>query len=150
MRILNLLFLSLVSICSCSDSKTPIAHNYHEIKNHLISWGDIFAQDSDDYYVYFYSERCGHCKEIKQDVISLYLTYRFDFYFVCTDIKAVFGSPIDLIGIDDIDDFYIFGIPFLIHLVEHQLSEYHQGSKEVKDCISILNKKSPIWTLLIL
>ena len=135
------LLFPLLLLSSCS-SEEPIYHNYHEIKCSLISWSDVFVQEEDDYLVYFYSERCGHCKEIKQDIISFYLEDIYSMYFVCTDIEVTFGPNKNLAGIDNIDDFYIFGTPFLLNLVEHKVSAYYIGANEVKEHISILKNKN--------
>ena len=131
--LLSIIFLFL----SCSNYE-PNKHNYHEIKDYNINWSDIFIQDDDDYLVYFYSERCGHCNEIKQDVISFSLEDIFPLYFICTDIEVIIGPTKDLIGVDSIDDFYIFGTPFLIRIYQHAIASYYVGSNEVKDYISIL------------
>ena len=135
---LKLLVLPITFLGSCSNQASVIKHNYHEIRDHLISWSDVFIQNEDDYIVYFYSERCGHCNDIKQDVISFYLEDIFPMYFVCTDIEAIIGPSNDLLGIDNINDFYIFGTPFLSRLISHKVDSYFVGSEEVKECISIL------------
>ena len=137
-RFKYLLLLSFL-LFSCSDDAT--IHNYHEIKEHLISWNSVFEQSEDDYLVYFYSERCGHCNEIKQYVISFYLEGSYPMYFVCSDFEVVLGPKKDLKGIDNIDDFYIFGTPFLVRILLHSIESYYVGVEEVKQCISILNKK---------
>ena len=43
--------------------------------------------------------------------------------------------------IDSIDDFYIFGTPFMIEIKEHSVSGYYAGANEILESISILNKK---------
>ena len=126
-------------LLSCSEDVT--IHNYHEIREHLISWNSVFEQSEDDYLVYFYSERCRHCNEIKQYVISFYLEGSCPMYFVCSDFEVVLGPKKDLKGIDNIDDFYIFGTPFLVRILLHSIESYYVGVEEVKQCISILNKK---------
>ena len=134
---LKFLLFPFFLLVSCSTEEL-IYHNYHETKSCLISWSDVFNQNEDDYLVYFYSESCGHCNEIKQDVISFYLEDIYPMYFVCTDIEVVLGPKNNLVGIDNIDDFYIFGTPFLLNLVDHAVSSYYAGANEVKDYISIL------------
>ena len=133
---LNLLVLSLL-VSSCGQSEPIVTHNYHEIKVHLINWNDIFVQCEDYYLVYFYSERCGHCKEIKQDIISYYFKDINPLYFVCTDIEVEIGPSKDLIGINNIDDFYIFGTPFLIEITNREISNYYAGQAQILEFISI-------------
>lgn len=138
MKMITTLALSTLIITGCTSNnrKTEETHNYHEIRENIIAWNDVFLQDSNDYLVYFYSERCGHCNEIKQDVLSFYFKHLIDMYFVCTDIEVVFGQYKDLTGIDCIDDFYIFGTPFLTRLSENKISDYHVGSNAIKEYVN--------------
>lgn len=132
------LLVPLLTVCGCSTSSSTseTIHNYHETKNSLIPWSDVFLQEENDYLVYFYSERCGHCNEIKQDVISFYLKDLINMYFVCTDIEAVFGQSKDLIGVNNINDFYIFGTPFLSRISSYCVSEYYVGSTQIRNYIN--------------
>lgn len=137
MKKLICLTLPLLIITGCSPSnKEEQNHNYHEIRDHLITWSDIFSIPSTDYLVYFYSERCGHCAEIKNRVIDYYEHTSNEMYFVCTDIDAVYGKTIDLTGIDNVEDFYIFGTPFLTRIYQYKVKEYYAGSNAILDFIN--------------
>ena len=136
MKNLTSLILPVFVLTGCQANPKPeVKHNYYEIKDSLIPWDHVFAQSENNYLVYFYSERCGHCNSIKNEVISYYLTTEETMYFVCTDIDAVFGSQTDLTGINNITDFYIFGTPFLARLVEHAISIYYVGASAILDFI---------------
>ena len=126
----------IAMLASCSSYET-IKHNYHEIKDHLISLSDIFIQEEDTYLVYFYSERCGHCNELKQDILSYYFKQITPMYFICTDIEIVTGPPKDLLGISDINEFYIFGTPFLTLIKDGTVADYYVGKVQILDFISI-------------
>ncbi len=133
----KLILTTLITVlASCSSSET-IKHNYHEIKDHLISWSDIFVQEEDTYLVYFYSERCGHCNELKQDILSYYFKEITPMYFICTDIEIVIGPPKDLLEISDINEFYIFGTPFLTLINDGTVADYYVGKAQILDFISI-------------
>ena len=127
------LVLPILLITGCEPKKQvqKEQHNYHEIKDRLIDFANVFDQAEFDYLVYFYSERCAHCNEIKNDVITYYLNSDKDMYFVCTDLDVVFGPQSDLTGIDNIDDFHIFGTPFLVRMVEHKVNEYYAGTRAI-------------------
>ena len=132
------LALPLLLITGCkADNKQEPFHNYHEIRDHLISWENIFSVNSNDYLVYFYSERCGHCNEIKSTVIDYYLHTEKDMYFVCTDLDVVFGNPSDITGVDNIEDFYIFGTPFLTRIYQFKVKEYYAGTKSILSYLNI-------------
>lgn len=133
-RFKTLLVTLLITGCAPNEQ---IVHNYHEIKNRLISWNDIFIQEEKTYLVYFYSERCGNCNELKQDILSYYFKDITPMYFVCTDLEVVIGKPIELIGISDINEFYIFGTPFLTLINEQSVADYYVGKDQILDFISI-------------
>ena len=137
MKKLSSLIIPIFVLTGCkAQSKQPVKHNYHEIKDSKIDWVDVFNQIEDDYLVYFYSERCGHCNSIKNEVISYYLKTDKSMYFVCTDLDAVFGSQSNIVGVDNIDDFYIFGTPFLIRMLEFKVSEYYIGANAILEFIN--------------
>lgn len=132
MKKLTCLTLPLLVLTGCkANNQIKESHNYHEVKDDLIAWSDIFNIDSSDYLLYFYSERCGHCSEIKNEVISYYEHTDKEMYFVCTDIDAVFGPAKDLTDIDNIEDFYIFGTPFLTRIYNFKVKEYYAGSNSI-------------------
>ena len=137
MKKISSVVIPLLLLTGCSNVKKQEIknHNYHEIRNDLIDWVDIFNQPEHDYIVYFYSERCGHCNSIKNDIISYYQTTSKKMYFVCTDFDAVFGQQKDLTGIDNVEDFYIFGTPFLIRLQEYIVTEYYAGTTAILNYI---------------
>ena len=137
MKKLISLVIPLMILSSCQASETKkVEHNYHEIRDDLIDWVEVFNQPEHDYLVYFYSERCGHCASIKSEVISYYLKNIKRMYFVCTDYDAIYGPQADLRGINNIDDFYIFGTPFLVELFEHTVIEYYAGTNAILNYIN--------------
>ena len=104
MKKLFLAVASILFVSSCGSARTQkVEHNYHEIKDDLIDWIEVFEQPEPYYLVYFYSERCGHCSSIKSEVISYYLKHIKRMYFVCTDYDAIYGPQKDLRGIDNIE-----------------------------------------------
>lgn len=137
MKKLSSLVLPLLLLSGCaSNNKQETIHNYHEIKDRLIEWNTIFEQPEENYLVYFYSERCGYCNELKQDIIKFYLADYVPMYFVCTDYDVVVGPRSDLTGVDKIEDFYIFGTPFLTRLKLNKVANYYVGLSEIKEYIS--------------
>ena len=136
MKKLISLVVPLMLLVGCNNiKKAEVKHNYHEIKSDLIDWIDVFEQEEADYLVYFYSERCGHCNSIKNDIINYYLTTSNRMYFVCSDYDAVYGPQKDLRGVNNIDDFYIFGTPFLVRIQNYTVSEYYAGTTAILNFI---------------
>lgn len=137
MKKINSLVIPLLLITGCTANQSKsIKHNYHETKEALITWSDVFNQPEHDYLVYFYSERCGHCNEIKNQVIDYYLSSINAMYFVCTDIEAVFGQQGEIIGVSNIEEFYILGTPFLIEIHEYVVMNYYAGTRAILDFIN--------------
>ena len=133
---LSLLAFGLI-VSSCSSSIEVSFHNYHEIKERIINWYQVFNQKEDYYLIYYYSERCGYCNDIKQEVLDYYFKSITTMYFVCTDYEIGTGPAKDLIGINNIDDFYIFGTPFMTEIKEGAIYNYYAGKEEILGFISI-------------
>ena len=131
----TILLALLVTAC---NSPTPIEqkeYDYSDIET-KIRWSDIFEQLEDNYSVYFYSQTCGHCKELKQDILSYYFGNYEKLYFVETDENTVFGPQNDLVGVDSIECFFIFGTPFLINIDNWKISNYYAGSTKIREYIA--------------
>ena len=135
-----ILFLSLLlASCSVTQTKQPIIYEYEYVSH--IEWDSIFNQKEEDYLVYFYSVNCGHCKELKGEIINYYFTNKETMYFVCTDQYVVFGSSSDLTGINSINYFYIFGTPFLIKLHDKEIVNYYPGVAKIREYIETQMQK---------
>ena len=130
------LFLCLFLFsCSLNQYKQVKQHDYCDV-DAQISWSDVFNQCEDQYLVYFYSESCGYCQTIKNDVIEYYLSKKEAMYFVDSGGEdAKFGPVKDLTGIFDIESFYIFGTPFLIKTKEKKIDSYYAGMNQILEYI---------------
>ena len=131
MKPLLLFATILLSGCVPSTKSDPVTYDYSDVESHQINWSDIFSQPEDSYSVYFYSVTCGHCAEIKQNILSYYFLNKEVIYFSKTSEETVFGSKTDLIGVSNLEDFHIFGTPFLINISNHAVSNYYAGVSEI-------------------
>lgn len=130
-----LFFIPLLLLsCSSANKTEDKIYDYDDVDTH-ISWGEIFVQEEENYSVYFYSKTCAHCLEIKQDFLQYYFTNKEKIYLVESNEDTKIGPVTDLTGIDSIDDFYIFGTPFLINLENHTISNYYGGTKQILEYI---------------
>lgn len=136
-----LVLISSLLIGSCSGPVEKVTHNYHEIRVSQISWENIFFKEDDDYFVYFYAEKCGYCNEIKESVLNFYFKNLCVFYFANCDFEYKIGPAKELRGINNLDDFYIFGTPFLVKFEYRVVTDYYVGSQQILEYISILSKK---------
>ena len=111
------------ALISCRGDKTESSdytvyeHDYNEIEELLISWGDIFKIEDPRYYVYFYSETCSHCKNIKNEVIGYSLSNQTPMYFVTFNKEVVVSHDIsNTIGLTSVEGLSILGTPSLLDI----------------------------------
>ena len=135
MKLILLLATVLLSGCVPNTKSDPVTYDYSDVETQIIDWCDIFSQLEDNYSVYFYSVTCGHCAEIKQSILSYYFLNKEVMYFSRTSEETVFGTKTDLIGVSDLEDFHIFGTPFLINVTNHTVSNYYAGVSEITNYI---------------
>ena len=132
----TLLMTTVLNGCNPKVSELTDELDYCLVSDVTIAWNDVFNQFEADYLVYFYSEICGHCREIKNEIIAFYQSRCWAMYFVCTDEYAVFGPRSDLKGIDNINDFYIFGTPFLCEIKNYVVGDYYVGVNSIREFIN--------------
>ena len=138
----KLLMLSSVILLGCTKQESPkeeIVYDYSLISEEdIIYWDDLFDQKERRYKVYFYSEYCGYCKQIKEEVISYYLSNTEKLYFLNTDENEVATKINDetLIGCTNIDHFFINGTPFLVNFDTHVVTNYWKGMTQIRDYIN--------------
>ncbi len=129
-----LLFAVMLAGCNQGLEIKQKEYDYSDVAA-FIEWSKVFNQDENDYSVYFFSVTCGHCKEIKEEILTYYFGEYEKMYFVETSYDAVFGPPKDLTGISTIEDFYIFGTPFLINISKRTISNYYAGKAKIREYI---------------
>ena len=134
-------FLSIfLFINSCNKPQNIAIKQYdYDDVTRLCKWSDVFKQDEVEYLVYFYSKTCGHCVEIKQEMITFYLSEKVTSYFSEVNEDTVFGSKTNLIGINKIENFHIFGTPFLVEIKKWTVSNYFAGVNSILEFINYTN-----------
>ena len=136
MRKKSLLICGLIIISvSCSKSSkesiSSIIYDYDLTQDKTIEWNNLFNQNPDFYYVYVYSPKCGHCNDIKQDVIS-YSLDKDNFYFVLFDTNVPTSEfYLDCVGSKDVKDVSIAGTPSLLTIENHILIKNIAGSNAI-------------------
>lgn len=138
-------FLTTLSITSCyskaasstlprtSNISTSTEITYDAVLDKTIYWDDIFSINRDEYYVYFYSQTCSHCAELKEFIISIALE-RKDIYFVEASFDVVYLEEIEsTIGLKSIENFGIKGYPTLIRIEKGILTKNLAGIPLIKN-----------------
>ena len=119
-------------LSGCTKSKL----DYSNFDNHHITWNEIFTIESNAYDVYFYSTSCMHCHSIKDEVLRFANKHDENFFFVKESAQYVFGRDVEnTIGITRIEDFYVAGVPTLVHISYGIVSSHLLGEKEIKNYI---------------
>ena len=141
MRHSLLLLVFPLLMCSCSNKSEikEIVYSYDMVREKHIEWNNLFSVNDNDYFVYIYSNSCGHCNEIKKDVIEACLNGKLDLYFVAytNDIPIIDDSE-SVIGKNEIDDMGIIGTPTLFHINDFAITEQFIGAKSILYKLSIL------------
>ena len=134
MNKLLILPITAILILSCSPKKETkaIEYDYSDVDDLTIFWNDILSVESDKYFAYIYSPTCGHCNEIKQDVITYALVNKGTLYFVPFNkmIPIIIDRTLPLEK-DKVEDLGIVGTPSMFLVVNHVVKENYVGKKEI-------------------
>ena len=115
-----------------------LEHEYTEVSEKIIFWEDIFGFDQEMYFVYFYSQTCSHCEEIKNEMIEKALASD-NLYFVQSSNKNVLKNDVSFtIGVGNVGDFAILGYPSLVKIVNGLVVENVAGKFNIEKLINSL------------
>ena len=132
----KLLFCLLCSmLIGCSNSKNTadsLSLDYQDFEAQHIEWSTIFDIPQDAYLIYIYSPYCGHCKDIKDEVLSFANENKEVFYFVVYSNEiTVLNNTEPIIGKSSYQDVGILGTPTLFFINNHVLVDVFTGSQEI-------------------
>ena len=137
-------FSLLLTLLGCSNNTstdtidyTPtISHDYKEVEDKFISWDNLFKIEQAWYYVYIFSYSCGHCLNIKNEIIEYSLNHD-NFYFVefNKDIPILTNIE-ETINQIDIQYVGILGTPSLLEIYNKVLIGNVAGEKEILKTIA--------------
>ena len=138
----KLFLLSTLLVISCTpETNEPVIEEKEDLKldysiaeNDHVKWGEIFSREEKRYMVYFYSNYCGYCRMLKEDILNYYLLNKEKMYFVnAIEENAVFGTPASgIIGLKCIEDFYIAGTPTLVEFTNWIVTNLYSGLDNIK------------------
>ena len=129
---------SFMFLSSCQNKETSCyIYDYKDVSH--IEWNQIFDINQDEYYIYVYSLKCGHCKEIKQEIISFAVNNENVYFVLYKKEIPVVDSSYVLIGRDKYEDVGIIGTPTLFEISSHIVSDVHTGSEAIIKTLSNKN-----------
>ena len=141
----RILLLSVMVLVSCSKTnQEPTIEkeeepDYSSLSLPVIAWKDIFNVEENNYLIYFYSEECGYCNMIKDEVLSYFQITTRKMYFVdvANDEEVVVKHTYDSIqGVKCIDDLFIRGTPSMLEIEEKAVINYYVGVQTIRAFIS--------------
>lgn len=140
-KILLLPILALfVTGCARKQKEETKTFDYSDVADLTICWEQVLSVESEDYYAYIYSSTCGHCNEIKQEVIGYALNNNDSLYFVeYTKDIPIINDPLSIIDKSNVEDLGIVGTPSMFRIIDHVIKENIVGSKQIIETLT----KSP-------
>lgn len=128
MKKISLVFLLLlltVTLGAC-DEPELIELDYSDFPEHLLStFSDAETIEDERYIVYYYGKNCGHCLDVKQEILNFFL----DFTLVPFYILEVQDTP-DTSGLEE-----FLGTPTVFLMADGQVLDSYIGSDKVRDFI---------------
>ena len=144
--ILRLLFVSLTSLaivasCSPSIDTTNIENAIEQeeyINNHEILWLDVLKQEENNYLVFIYSETCGHCHDMMDEIIDFAKSEILPTYFINTRNSNIPITKEIHENILDINELSIIGTPTILEIENKVVIKNIAG---IDKCLSFLIDK---------
>lgn len=133
MNKLFLLPLVTLFMVSCSKDSKVVAeeYDYSDVSHLHICWDDIFEINDAQYFVYIYSNTCGHCQEIKQEIISYALKHESIYLIKFNNNIPIINDRNQVIGKDKVEDLGIVGTPSMFLINNHIVEANYVGKKEI-------------------
>ena len=134
-----LFIVSILLLSSCHETELPNeerVYDYKDVQDRFIEWKDVLAQEKENYFAYVFSYSCGHCKDIKQDILKKTIIDGWDIYYVeYTSEILIVDSNAPYIGVTNYQELGIIGTPTLFEISSGTVKDRFTGSKEIIDTL---------------
>ncbi len=120
-------FIIIISIILFNLFSTELTYSSFD---HINDYSEITNKDEDKYLVYYYSEICGHCNDIKIQVLEFADENN-------EDIKVYFIDAGKVTGYNNIQG--MNGTPSLLMVVNGQLVDFVSGSDKIINIFDQIN-----------
>lgn len=114
----------------------PIDHSYSEIAQFQITWSQMFDIESESYFVYFYSETCSHCVDLKNFIIEKALELQTIYFVKSSNADILSEDTISSINAGNSSEISILGYPSMIKIENYVCIKNVAGISQIK---SLLN-----------
>ena len=142
----RLLFVSLTSLAivvSCSPIRETtnnknIVEQEEIIKNKEIPWLEALNQKENHYIIFVYSETCGHCHDMMDEIIDFAKSGILVTYFINTRKNEVTVSREIIENTTDITELSILGTPTILEIESKTVIKNIAG---IDKCLTFLIDK---------
>jgi thioredoxin-related protein len=130
--ILLLILVFTVTLTSCEETDTGLDYSAFSDKI-LTSYSDAEDKSHNKYILYYYSETCSYCNDIKQEILTFFQDFELlDYYLL--DV----GSD----SVTDTSQFTEFtGTPSLFFIADGELYDKYVGTSAIRDFIAEFSDK---------
>ena len=134
--ILFLLSLLIISLTACtpgtSSTDPDKLFEYTDFADQSIStYEEAETKSTNKYIVYYYSESCSHCKDVKQDILGFFDSFEAIPFYIF-DIRNEKNT-----GDTSLNEFV--GTPTLFVMSDNKVLEKYVGSINIRQFIDIYN-----------
>lgn len=131
-----LMFLS-VFLISCNKNKDT----YETFKAQHLSVRESFNQDYEEYYLYFYSNTCPHCNNIKKIIFKQAKNEELPLFFINgRDVAGILNFTDDPTytnyGVTKFSDLKLLGYPTLLLIRNGRVIVQFTGQDEIRKELS--------------
>ena len=129
--------ITCLLLISCNNKNKSISEDeqkfdYTDVSERSIKWEQLFEPKDKFYYAYIYSTTCPHCNDIKQEVIYKSINNEESIYFIEYTKDIPVGTNInDYIGQSNYINVGLIGVPTLMEISDHVITNIFVGSKEI-------------------
>ena len=129
--------ITCLLLIGCNNKNKSISEeekkfDYVDVSERSIKWEQLFEPKDEFYYTYVYSTTCPHCNDIKQKVIYKSINNEENIYFIEYTKDIPIGTNIfDYIGQSNYENVGLIGVPTLMEISDHVITNIFVGSKEI-------------------
>lgn len=132
----NLTFILLLAFAVLLTSCTNKQDTYETFQNKHLNASNAFKATEEEYYLYFYTNNCPHCNDIKKIIFKQAKDKNTPLYFINNnDVKGILNRTdnreFSNFGALSFEEVYIYGFPTLLLLRDGRVIAQFLGSSEI-------------------
>lgn len=132
-----IIVLASISLISCSTN-TSFSLTERSYRRSDIFLENVFNLEEEEYLVYFYSDSCLHCLNLKKTISDFYSTGKIAFFKVKIDssYQGEFYPVAETIGSRSYENVFAGSTPQLSLIINHEVVNAVVGEEDVKLLLS--------------